>query len=345
MTEPGWTNREAGEDDLDLIRDLYRAVRHNNRPRSFDQWRFFAAPDGPCPTVLAMDGDRAAGMYTLWPVRLRLGDQVVLGAQSMDTMAHPDYRGQGVFTKLARACYELAAAKGFQVLYGFPNPLSYLGFIRRLEWDHTGDIDHWVRPLRPSHHARVPGILGPLADAAVALLPKGSTRGVEIVVGKPSGEALASLLGAWCPDPVVCRVERTPEWLEWRYAPQAENDYEWVCASRDGNLAAAGAWGMQNETWGEVADGRAHLVELLGPDDSALRAVLAAIIGNATKRGAWLIETMSNVDGVTAALRRASFMRHRRAPFIVRTLTDQTLGADIHDHGAWRIMGGDVDTF
>ncbi len=96
-----------------------------------------------------MDGDRAAGFYTAWPVRLRLGKETVLGAQSMDTMTHPDYRGRGLFIKLAQACYDLAASKGYEVFYGFPNQNSYSGFIRRLNWDHTGDITHWLRPIRP----------------------------------------------------------------------------------------------------------------------------------------------------------------------------------------------------
>ena len=43
----------------------------------------------------------------------------------MDTMTHPDYQGQGVFTKLAKACYDITAIDGYRVLYGFPNPYSY----------------------------------------------------------------------------------------------------------------------------------------------------------------------------------------------------------------------------
>ncbi len=345
MTGTAWTIREAGPDDMDSIRALYAEVWGYNRPRSFDHWRWFTSPDGKCPIALAMDGDRAAGFYTVWPAKLRLGSEVVLGGQSMDTMTHPDYQGQGMFVKLAQACYDLAAARGFEVLYGFPNPLSYPGFVRRLNWDHSGDIHHWIRPLRLSRHPRVPAALGPLADAAAALLPRGRTQGVEIAVGKPEPTALQGLLGQWCAERDVCRIDRNTAWLDWRYAPDAEHDYEWVCAHRAGTLVAAGAWGMQNAAWATVAEGRAHLVELLGGDRRGLQAVVAAIIGRAAKRSALLLETMCNVAPVAAVLRRAGFLRHRRAPFIVRGLTARTLGGNIHNHGAWRIMGGDVDTF
>ena len=345
MTKPPWTIREMGAQDLDLVRRLYADVWTYNRPRTFDHWRLFTNPHGICPTAVAVDGDRLAGLYTVWPVRLRLGNEVVLGGQSMDTMTHPDYQGQGLFTKLALVCYEMAAARGYEALYGFPNPLSYPGFVRRLNWDHTGGVRHWIRPIRPSRHAKVPGALGPLADMAAALLPRGGAAGVEIAVGRPETAALEDLLATWCAEKDICRVERTAAWFDWRYAPQAENDYEWITARRGGTPVAAAAWGMQNDAWGDVADGRAHLVELLGSDRRALRAVLAAVIGRAAKQRALALETLCNVEALIPVLKRAGFFPHRQAPFIVRGLTGRNLGGNIHNHAAWRIMGSDVDTF
>ncbi len=344
MSEANWSMRAMEAGDLDLIRALYAAVWGYNRPRDYDHWRYFTAPEGICPAMLAMDGERAVGFYTAWPVRLRLGDEVVPGIQSMDTMTHPDYQGQGMFVKLANACYELAVSRGFEVIYGFPNPLSYPGFVRRLNLDHSGDIAHWTRPIRPSAHPRVPGALGPLADAAAALWPRGSAGGLEIRSGRPEPAALGALLGDWCAEPGLCRIVRTPQWLDWRYAPEAGHDYEWVCAHEGDTPVAAGVWGMRGAAWGEAADGRAHLVELLGGHRRGVEAILAAVIGRARRRRAWILETLCNVAPVVAALRRAGFVRHRMAPFIVRALTARTLGANVHTHASWRIMGGDVDT-
>ena len=114
--KPKWTVREASAADLDAIRELYLAVWGYNRPRQYDQWRYLTPPDGICPVTLAVDGARLAGAYTVWPVKIRIGNESVLGAQSMDTMTHPEYGRQGVFSVLAEACYEAAAARGFEVL-------------------------------------------------------------------------------------------------------------------------------------------------------------------------------------------------------------------------------------
>lgn len=340
---PNWTVREAAPADFDAIRALYLDVWGYSRPLQYDQWRFFGSPDGICPMTLAVDGDRLAGAYSLWPVKIRVGGETVAGAQSMDTMTHPDYGRQGVFSTLATACYEVAEGRGFRVLYGFPNPLSYPGFTRKLGWTHTGDMTHWVRPVRPSGHARIPALAAPFANAAARLLPKGRRFGLEIRPGKPAG--IESLIDAAVKSYGTCRTERSTAWFDWRYAEAAENNYRWLSAYRDGELVASGAWGRQNAKWASVADNRGHLVELLGGDRQGLQAVLSAIVDDAWQAGAILLETICNVESITAALRRAGFFRHREAPFIVRGLGDRRNDGDILDHANWNIMGGDIDTF
>lgn len=340
-----WTVREATEGDLNAIRELYLDVWGYNRPRQYDHWRYFTPPSGLCPMTLAADGDRLAGAYTIWPVKIRVGNETVLGAQSMDTMTHPDYGRQGIFTVLADACYEAAAARGFEVLYGFPNPLSYPGFVKKLGWTHTGDITHWTRPIRPSGHGKIPKLAGPFVDLAVRLLPTGRRYGLEISHTKPTAAELEDLVARSSESYGACHIERSPAWIDWRYSDQAENDYRWVSAYQDGRLIATGVWGMQNATWGEVRDNRAHLVELLGGDDKGLQAVLSAIIDDAMQARAIVLETICNVGPITAALRRAGFFRHRQAPFIARGLGNRKSDATILDPANWRIMGGDIDTF
>ena len=167
---------------------------------------------------------------------------------------------------------------------------------------------------------------------------------MEISIGKPPPDALFKQIGAWHDRIGGNRIDRTSDWMDWRYSDRSENNYEWVCAYRHDALVAFGVWGMQNENWDE-ADHRAHLVELCGADKSARQAVLASIIDRAWDKSAILIETMSNIGEVTATLRRAGFIKHRQAPLIIRSLGDTILDDQIYDHASWQFMGGDVDTF
>lgn len=338
------TIRAATADDVDILRVLYHATWGYNRPRIFDHWRYVMSPDGLCPVTLAVDGERLVGAYSLWPARMKIGGEVVLGAQSMDTMTHPDYQGKGIFTRLAEACFDLARARGFRILYGFPNPLSYPGFVRRLGFPHVADVMHWVRPIRPSLHPRVPTLIGPLADAGMLLWPSGRRHAMEIRIGRPPDDELQKIIDASA-DEATCRVARSLAWLKWRYDAASSNNYRWICAYRSGELRGVGVWGMRDASWGGIADGRAHLVELMGDNAAALEAVLAAVIFDARAGRALLLETLSNIPPVEKALSRAGFLRHRKAPLIVKLLDDANYALDAASGSHWRIMGGDVDTF
>src|SRR5262245_58563248 len=147
MPEP--TLRPMVPADLPKLRQLFESSFGHRRDEAYDQWRYLRTPDGPAPTVVAVEDSRFAGSYTVSPTVLEIGGERVRGAQSLDTMTHPDFRGRGLFTKLALACFERLAADGYEVLYGFPNPMSFPGFVRRLNWDHVTDVPYWARPILP----------------------------------------------------------------------------------------------------------------------------------------------------------------------------------------------------
>jgi len=342
---PSWKIREASIDDLEAIRDLYFKVWGFNRPKTFEYWRYATPPLGFCPIAVAVDSNRLVGAYTVWPVQIRVGHNVFPGAQSIDTMTHPDYLGQGIFTQLANECYRITRERGYKLLYGFPNPLSYPGFVKNLGWSHTGDITHWIRLIKPSLHLQVPNIGRPILDMMTSLLPKGSTAGFNIRLEKPNESELSVLLDQWRSKGDACMIEKSSGWLSWRYAPDAENNYRWVSVYKDGNLLAAGVWGKQSTAWGDAADNRAHLVDLFGENFNALKAVLAVVIKEATAENTMVLETLCNLDRICKVLRRVGFYKHRAAPFIVKKLDDTLFEPDPLKHSSWCIIGSDVDTF
>ena len=345
-TQKHWSVREAVPDDLPNLRNLYKQVWGYNRPEAYDRWRYLLPPHGLCPIMLALDADRLVGAYTLWPVRLKIGDEVVFGAQSMDTMTHPDYQGQGIFTRLATACFELAVSRGIEVLYGFPNPKSYPGFVGKLDWCHIGDVIHWVRPVTPSGIDMIPTFAGSLVDLFTQMLPRGGGGRFLLSYQPPDDQELWRLFEEWPFHNQRCAIFRSQDWIRWRYDPNCPMEYEWISAfDGAGHLAACAVWGMHGSLWGGVADNRAHLTELLGTNQLALRAVLAEVISKAHARRALVLETLTNNPIVESVLRRALAYRHRRAPMIVKVLTNRTLPVDVLELDNWSIIGGDIDTF
>jgi GNAT superfamily N-acetyltransferase len=315
--------RELKPDDLELVRSLYHATKDRLRPIDYDRWRLYGTPWGDSPAAIAVDGDVCAGLYIIWPVTLRLGSEDVLGAQSMDTMTHPDHRGRGLFTRLAEECFSIAERRGFEVVYGFPNENSYPGFVRRLNFDHAGDVPTWIH---------TPGRFG-------------RRRSTDVEPLRDLAE-LAPLIEEFLSEKDVCRVRKDDTWLRWRYEQRSGEDYEWaVVRDSDGDVGAAALIGERDTSWGQFGRGDLRVHELFGRDEDALTEVLIAVASRARERKARSLRMLAHSPALEPSLRKAGFREGKGLPFIVRKLTARPLSGNVHHFPSWRIVGGDMDSF
>jgi GNAT superfamily N-acetyltransferase len=335
---PAWSVRQGTPEDSPALQRLFTDVFGVERPETHHHWKFDDNPAGPQVLAVAEHEGRIVGQYALWPMRLTVGRETVLAAQSLDTMTHPDYRGQGMFTRLAKEAMGYAAERGVEVLYGFPNAASYPGFVRKLDWDHTGDVARYVRVLRPSAYDRVPGWAGPVADAAARAIPTGPAGAVGS--SRPTDDELVSLLGQGVTDDWTTYVCRDAAYLRWRFDPLSGLDYRWVTArDASGTLTAVAVWGT------ELRSGRAVLSELLATSPDAAATVLAETVRQARDAGRSELVAFGQRPGLGALLRRAGFIRRGGLPLIVRKLTGRVIPGNVHLHEGWAIFGADLDTF
>ena len=335
---PTWSIRPGTPDDGPALRRLFAEVFGVERSEGHQRWKFDDNPAGPQILAVAVDGDAIVGQYALWPSRLHVGREVVQAAQSLDTMTHPDYRGQGMFTRLAREAMGYAADRGIEVLYGFPNAASYPGFVTKLDWDHTGDVARYVRVLAPSRHDRVPAWLGPVVDAAARAIPLGSNAATSTLV--PEVDEVADLVARAVGDSWTVSIVRDPTYLAWRYGEASGMHYRWT-TTRDpgGALTAVAIWGT------ELRSGRAVLSEWVAATPEAGAAVLARTIRDARDSGHSELIAFGQRPNLAAALHRAGFVRRGGLPLIVRKLTGRVIPGNVHTHGGWAVFGSDLDTF
>jgi GNAT superfamily N-acetyltransferase len=323
--------RALTRNDFELVRELYFATKRRFRPEEYDRWRLYDSPWGDSPAAIAVDGDVCAGLYIIWPALLELGGTPTLGAQSMDTMTHPDYRGKGLFIKLADACFEIAAAQGIELVYGFPNDQSYPGFIRRLNFDHVGDIPAW------SYSARGKGLFGRRPSS-----PKSS--GYTLATTSPDAEAFGDLVRTALPEGAPCTVAKSAEWLTWRYGPASGEEYTWLTAYTDSELRAAILLGERDARWGTDFRGDVRVHEAAG-DTDALRALLAQAATDVVERDGKRLSMLARDPSIESALDATGFTPFGTQQLIVRKLTASKLDGNVHHFPYWRVVGGDMDSF
>lgn len=249
----GWRPELYTEADVDELVKLCQAQPGKAAAITpeYVHWQHRANPAGLAQVGLAKENgsDQIVGVLWLIPLWVQIGEDVVLGSQSIYALVHPDYRRQGVFMTLVGYCDQHGRAQGYQFSFGFPNPSSYPGFIHRLGWDDLGQARLFVRPLNANRLITRRLGAGLIQEA---LATAGQTWGCRLFRPRPLGSRAAgieveeadttdaALDGFWkrirTKYPVM--VVRDTRFLDWRYTQVPGRTYHVWAARQEGQIVA-----------------------------------------------------------------------------------------------------------
>ena len=131
-----------------LTKDNYGEIEIANK--DYLLWQYVCNPHGQAVISLAKSSldDKVVGQYIVIPMSVIANGQEVLGSVSLNTLTHSDFRGQGIFTVLAKDAYKKCAERGIDFTYGFPNQNSYPGFVKKLGFEDIGHVPLLIKPLK-----------------------------------------------------------------------------------------------------------------------------------------------------------------------------------------------------
>lgn len=246
--------------DLELFRACF--ARNSPRPRSLEQlrWQYVDNPTGRLYVDLAEapDGRRLAAIYASMPGTLRVDGRRRLGLQSLDTLTDEDFRGQGLFLRLARSTFARAEADGVALIYGFPNGNSAHGFFQKLGWTSLDPVPFLIRPLRTRYVAERLKIRAPVPDLPL-LAPVGLPwPGVQIAEISPDDPRIDGLWSAFATS-VGVAVDRDVAYLGWRIGRRPGEAYRTFGLLRRDELVALAITNVKDKHGGRVG----YLMELL----------------------------------------------------------------------------------
>jgi len=211
----GYICRRAGPADRQAILALCRTSlgwSSADPDEAFFAWKHDDNPFGRSPSWVAEAGDGSLiglRVFLRWGFRDQKG-RAVAAVRAVDTATHPDWRGQGVFSKLTLDALPDLAADGIDFVFNTPNDKSRPGYLK-MGWSDVGKL-----PVA----ARL-GSVGSLRRL------RGARTGAElwsqpVTVGDPATEAfadrgaVAALLDR-ARRPVRLATDRSPAFLSWRY--------------------------------------------------------------------------------------------------------------------------------
>ena len=176
---------------------------------------------GKCTVMCAFDGDKVVGVNGFLPMDYEYKGQVFHTVQSCDTAVNPDYRGQGIFTKMIAEAQSHFKNEGFDAVVGFPNQNSYHGFTKKLGWVEMHRTMKYFYPNTVKSVAKnmldknVPAVLNPMASVWRNLfcgryLIKSSGYVVEKKTKIDANEFISMQ------NPEKIHIKMTDEYLNWK---------------------------------------------------------------------------------------------------------------------------------
>lgn len=333
--------RSANPGDTDEILNLLKLSLGEGtipRERSYWLWKHRENPFGPSPALIAEADGRIVGLRVF--MRWNWGESEVRSVRAVDTATHPDWRGQGIFSRLTLRLADRMREEGVAFVFNTPNDLSRPGYLK-MGWSDVGRVSLWVHPRRPWRAIRGMRNGSSVAGGDEASMDSGSRPLHELLEQRDLDDFMEGVRTA---DSRLATY-RTPEYLRWRYRDIPGFKY-------------GAAWSWTRDLEGAIiifrnrCRGRAHelrLCEILVGPGPRSRRVSQELIREAVREvrpdyavamGAWKTPEWR-------ALLGGGFLPAARVgPILtVRPLANEPIEVDPLRRSAWRLSVGDLELF
>lgn len=212
------------DEDLKLFRGLW-IEEGSLKTLNHVRWQYLANPSKVLFVDFAIDPgvNKLAAVYAVLPVHFWVKGQVRLACQSLDTRTGVNYRGRGLFIKLAKMVYERCEKEGIAFVYGFPNRNSVHGFYNRLNWHSLDPIPQLIKPLKLTYLLRKLISRGPsIQENPVIATPLEIKQ--PIVLLQEFDDQVDDLWKEFAQQ-VGVAINRTKEYLNWRFRDRPDSHY------------------------------------------------------------------------------------------------------------------------
>lgn len=306
--------------DESAILQLFEEIFKKPMALDYWNWRFRDNPVIGPSISLAWDGERLAAHYAVSPVMMQISGESRLTALSMTTMTHPNYRGQGLFMRLASDIYVRLQRQGCVLVWGFPNGQSHRGFIRDLNWRNIGEI--------PMLQMDLNGLRSMPSDA----------RGTVIELNNFDSR-VDQLWSTICPN-YKLSIQRNQKFMNWRYGLNPQNKYRILACCHGDELLGYVVF----KSYGTDFD----IVDILTIDDRLIGVDLVrGVIDLALEMGAMSLNMWEPLHSkFHLELEKLGFRNGSPVTYFgARVLNETGLSLDVADLRNWHFSMGDSDVF
>lgn len=212
-------------------------------------WKFRDNPSREVIICLALSDGEIIGCFHDLVQTLKIGDRAFLGCQGVDVAVHQDYRGQGIYGKLIRYAHELERKRGILLHYGVntnPATIRESKKLGNLELPHVRFLSSRIRDV--NRHFEVNNVKNALLRKLIYLVlvrfyklrytiwkPDYALNDFSINEVKEFDDRFTQFWEEIGKNYAFI-VERTKNYLNWRFCDPRGGDYVCKVAENNGNV-------------------------------------------------------------------------------------------------------------
>ncbi|WP_339661510.1 GNAT family N-acetyltransferase [Croceibacter atlanticus] len=191
------------------------------------EWQFLNNPVQQQFVDIALDTetDKTAAIYAIFPVQFKVKDTILCGSQSLDTITDKDYRGQGLFIKLANSVYRKAQESNVKLVYGFPNGNSIYGFQKKLEWSVLDPVPFLIKPLKTKYFTKHLSLLNFIPNLSLSFSKFKISKAYKLEFKNEFPVVVNDIWNFFSKD-IQVAVNRDKKYLDWRYISKPNENYK-----------------------------------------------------------------------------------------------------------------------
>lgn len=330
-----------------LINLLYQYLTKQSNEQRFD-WLYRDNPHGPARVWVAIDTrDHAIiGMSGAFPRHMYVGEREELGWVLGDFCVNDQYRSLGPALQLQRACLADVDSGAIRFCYDFPSR-PMMAIYKRLGINPSGQMFRLAKPLRVDRKVeeiiKIPLLARGISAAGNFFLTLYNRRSRHRGAGTISlhegtcGEEFSLLARQVAGRYGVC-IQRSAEYLNWRYVTNPLRRYELLTVRRNGVLLAYVVFNQNNEN--------AVLVDLFGVEEpETITSLVDGAISLLWKRGVVTVSIpMLESHPWFTLLQQMGFKAREADPVVIYASSNSPLKQSLIEGFSWFLMDGDRDS-
>jgi predicted acetyltransferase len=235
----------------------------NGSPKKLEniEWQFFKSTKKKGFVNIAFDeiNQKVAAIYAISCVKFKIGKELFLGTQSLDTITDINYRGKGLFISLAKDVYEKAKQNEVKFVYGFPNGNSIYGFQKKLDWEVLDPVPFMIKPIKTSYFSRKISVFKWLPNFNVSFSKYKESYKFRIEENFSFPEMVTPLWESFA-NQIEVAVQRDKKYLDWRYIQKPFENYKIAhCYSENNTYLGYIVYAIKEKHGGKIA----YIMELI----------------------------------------------------------------------------------